>query len=65
MSNKITAHAGGVKGGDGMTWTLALELLGAWSLAAGLMRVIDALEAKRDRHPDGAGRRSGKAKSLT
>lgn len=47
-----------------MTWTLALELLGAWSLAAGLMRVVDALEAKRDRHPGGARRRSDKAKAL-
>lgn len=48
-----------------MTWTLALELLGAWALAAGLMRVVDALEAKRDRHPGGARRRSNEGKSLT
>lgn len=65
MSKKITALAGGVKGGDSMTWVLALELLGAWTLAASLMRVVDALETKRDRRPGGARRRSGKAKSFT
>lgn len=64
MNKKITALMGGVKGGDGMTWVLALELLGAWTLAASLMRAVDALETKRDRRPGGAERRSGKVKAL-
>lgn len=41
-------------------WILALEILGAWSLAASVMHLVDAIE-KNDRPRSGARKRSRKA----
>lgn len=41
-------------------WILILEILGAWSLAASVMHLVDAIE-KNDRPRSGARKRSRKA----
>lgn len=41
-------------------WILALEVLGAWSLASSVMHMVDAIE-KSDRPRSGARKRSRKA----
>lgn len=45
-------------------WVLyAAAIIGAWSMAEAVMRLVDALDKKKDRLSGGAEKRSGQIKS--